>query len=381
MIGAGPAGLAVGACLRQAGVPFAILEQQKEVGSAWRSHYDRLHLHTDKAHSELPFAPYPKDYPKYPSRLQFVRYLEAYAERFRLTPQFGQAVTSLTWSDGHWETQTQVARYRSTNVVVATGNTRDPKVPSWPGQESFPGLVLHSSRYRNGEPYRGQRVLIVGCGNSGGEIAIDLCDHGAHPSIAVRSPVNVIPRELFGLPILSVAVVASMLPVSMADALTAPVLRLMYGDLTELGFRKLPYGPLAQIKRDSQIPLIDIGAIDLVKAGRVCVREGVERFVGNEVRFRDGKQEPYDTVILATGYRPRVDDFLRGVDALLDEDGTPIRSGVEAARGLFFCGFHVPATGVLHGIAREAKRIAADISRTSVGNRDGRRRPAGPSRG
>jgi cation diffusion facilitator CzcD-associated flavoprotein CzcO len=94
IIDAGPSGLAVGACLQLAGIPSLIFEQSQQVGAAWRRHYDRLHLHTDKAHSELPFAPYPKDTPRYPSRLQVIQYLEAYARQFQLEPRLGQQVVA-----------------------------------------------------------------------------------------------------------------------------------------------------------------------------------------------------------------------------------------------------------------------------------------------
>ena len=207
VIGAGPAGLAVGACLKRAGIPTLILEQSNKVGAAWHRHYDRLHLHTDKAHSGLPFVPFPKAYPRYPSRLQVIEYLETYARHFQLEPRFGQQVVVARHANGVWEVQTQDARYQALNLVIATGYNREPYLPSWPGQTSFQGALLHSSQYRTGEPFKHQKVLVVGFGNSGGEIAMDLWEHGAQPSLAVRSPVNVIPRELFGIPILAIGIV------------------------------------------------------------------------------------------------------------------------------------------------------------------------------
>lgn len=203
VVGAGPAGLAVGACLKRVGIPCVMLEQTAKVGATWHRHYDRLHLHTAKAYSGLPFVPFPKDYPRYPSRLQVIAYLEAYARQFRLEPRFGQQVIAARYANGCWEVETQDTRYQATNLVIATGYNREPYLPNWPGQVSFRGTLLHSSQYRNGEPFRNQKVLVVGFGNSGGEIAIDLWEHGAQASLAVRGPVNVIPRELFGIPILA----------------------------------------------------------------------------------------------------------------------------------------------------------------------------------
>ncbi len=368
IIGAGPAGLAVGACLKQAGIPCLILEQTDKVGSAWHRHYDRLHLHTDKAHSALPFVPFPKDYPRYPSRLQMINYLEAYARQWQLEPRFGQQVSAVRPVDGGWAVETQDAHYQARQLVIATGYTREPCLPTWPGQNSFRGAVLHSSQYRNGEPFKQQRVLVVGFGNSGGEIALDLWEHGAQPSLAVRSPVNVIPRELFGMPILAISILQSKLPPRLADALNAPILRAVMGDLTQYGLRPLPWGPLTQIQRSARIPLIDVGTIQLIKRGQITVRPGIEKFTEDEVIFTDGQSSQFQAVILATGYRPRVNTFLAGVKGVYDEEGTPLSSGDESSiPGLYFCGYSVASTGMLREINLEARRISAAIARKSAG--------------
>lgn len=369
VIGAGPAGLAVGACLRRAGVSFTILERHDAVGPAWRSHYRRLHLHTDKRHSALPFLPFPKACPRYPSRLEVVAYLEAYANVFGLTPRFGEHVRSVRRDGGVWAVETQQARYEASRVVVATGHAREPFVPTWSGSASFSGPLIHSSQYVDGQPFRGQRVLVVGFGNSAGEIALDLCEHGAETQIAVRGAVNVIPREIAGVPVLAIGIGAGLLPAPVADALTAPVLRALYGDLARYGLRKLPYGPLTQIRRHGQIPLIDIGTMALIRSGRLPVRSGIERFAGSEVHFRDGHRDSFDAVIAATGYRPRLDAFLQDADGILDEEGAPTRQAVAEARGLYFCGFHVSPTGMLREIAREAKRIAQAIAGAPAASR------------
>jgi indole-3-pyruvate monooxygenase len=367
VVGAGPAGLAVGACLKRAGRPALILEQCKRVGASWHRHYDRLHLHTDKAHSELPFVAFPKAYPRYPSRLQVIDYLETYARHFQLEPRFGQQVVATCHAKGVWELQTQDTYYQAMNLVIATGYNREPYLPSWPGQNSFRGTLLHSSQYRTGEPFKHQTVLVVGFGNSGGEIAIDLWEHGAKPSVAVRSPVNVIPRELFGIPILTIGIVQSKLPPRWADALNAAILRAVMGDLTRYGLRKLPQGPMTQIQRDARIPLIDVGTIQLIKGGQITVYPGIERFTEEGVIFTDGNHLKFDAVIMATGYRPRVNAFLEGASAAHDENGTPSSSGRETPiPGLYFCGYYVSPTGMLREIASEAQRISATIARKQV---------------
>ena len=361
IVGAGPAGLAVGACLRRLGEPFLILEQAHTIASKWRSHYDRLHLHTDKSHSELPYVRYPKAYPKYPSRSDVVRYFEDYASEFNLSPVFGQDVRSISRDDTSWIIETSQHAYRCDNVVVASGYSRVPALPEWPGTDSYLGEIVHSSAYKNGSSYSGQAVLVVGFGNSGGEIAIDLVEHGADVCVSVRNPVNILPKELFGIPILGIATLATRLPTTVADILTAPILRLKFGDLRELGLRKLPYGPLTQIKRDNRIPLLDIGTVDLIKRGQITVRPGITNFDPTGVTFDDDTESPFDAVILATGYRPMIQEFLH-LPPESTVNGTTIKSGVDIGSGLYLCGFFVSPSGMLREIAIEAKRIARQIA-------------------
>jgi len=367
IIGAGAAGLAVSACLKQAGISSIILEQSKQVGATWRKHYDRLHLHTDKKNSELPFAPMPKEYPRYPSRDQVVEYLEDYAKRFELDIRFDQQVMSARRENGQWQVQTQDTLHSSPNLVVASGYARQPLIPEWQGKESFPGKLIHSSEYKNGSEFKGQNVLVVGFGNSGGEIAVDLYEHGAKPSLAVRNAVNVIPRELAGIPILSIGIVQNKIPAWLADAMNAPILRMVIGDITKYGLRKLPYGPATQIQKDKRIPLIDVGTMKLIRAGHITVYSGVEKFSGNRISFEDGKEAEFEAVVLATGYRPRVNDFIQNASSAFDRDGTPTSTGKESSSpGLYFCGYYVSPTGMLREIAIEARQIGAAIAQKSA---------------
>ena len=363
LIGAGAAGLAVGACLKRAGIPNIILEQSDRVGATWRKHYDRLHLHTDKKNSALPFAPYPMDYPRYPSRDQVVKYLEDYAKRFDLDIRFNQQVTSTRREDGQWLVQTQESVHAAPNLVVAAGYSRQPLMPEWKGLESFRGKILHSSEYKNGSAFKGQRVLVVGFGNSGGEIAIDLYEHGAKPSLAVRNAVNVIPRELAGIPILSIGILQNKMPSWLADAMNAPILRVAVGDITKYGLRKLSYGPATQIRKDKRIPLIDVGTMQLIREGYVTVYPGVKEVSGNRIRFEGGTEAEFNALILATGYRPRVNDFLQDAKSAIDREGAPTSTGKESQiPGLYFCGYYVSPTGMLREIAIEAKQISAAIA-------------------
>jgi cation diffusion facilitator CzcD-associated flavoprotein CzcO len=363
VIGAGPAGLAVGACLKQANIQTIILEQSGKVGYAWHCHYDRLHLHTDKKHSELPFLSYPKEYPRYPSRTQVIEYLGSYAKKFQLDIRFHQQVVSAYFQSDKWYVRTQDTLYQTTNLVVAAGYNREPVHPQWPAHNLYQGAILHSSQYKNGEAFRGQRVLVVGFGNSGGEIAIDLWEHGAQPCIAVRSAVNIIPREIFGIPFLFLAIPEDKLSHLLADLINAPLLRLLIGDLSNYGLRKLPYGPMTQARNYAHIPLIDVGTIKLIKDGDLTVYPGIQEFAMDGVKFTDGQQAKFDAVILATGFCPRVNSFLKADSDIINQEGMPLQSGRETSMpGLYFCGYHVSPTGMLREIGIEAKRICKLIA-------------------
>jgi len=362
IVGASAAGLASAACLKRQGVDYILLEQSERVAVRWRNHYDRLHLHTNRGLSGLPYRPMPSSYPRYPSRDQVVAYLDDYAEQFQLAPRFGQTVVSIEPRDGGWMTITKETSYSSRFVVIATGNAREPQMPSFPGMDRFRGTVLHSRDYRSGAAYRGQSVLVVGFGNSGGEIAIDLYEQGARPALAVRGAVNVIPRDVFGMPVLAIAVYAPKGPPAVSDFLFAPLISLVVGDITKLGLRTLPYGPQQQIARDRRIPLLDIGTIKHIRESHIAAYPGITRFTEAGVVFEDGRELEVGAVIMATGYRPALHDFLPAAARVTDASGSPLVSGRESPlHGLFFCGFHVAPTGMLREIGIEAQRIARAI--------------------
>ena len=122
--------------------------------------------------------------------------------------------------------------------------------------------------------------MVVGFGNSACEIAIDLYEQGAKPSMAVRSPVNVIPRDVFGIPVLELSLAMNSLPPRFADTINAPLLRLLVGDITKLGLKKLPYGPLEQIQKNASIPLLDIGTIKHIRQGHIRIHDDIDQIEG-----------------------------------------------------------------------------------------------------
>lgn len=376
IVGASAAGLASAACLKRHGVDFILLEQGEQVAGCWRNHYDRLHLHTNRGLSGLPYRPMPAGYPRYPSRDQMVAYLEAYAEAFTLVPRFGQTAVLIEPGGDGWITHTQDASYRSRSVVIATGNTRRPHMPSFPGVDRFHGAVLHSRDYRHGAAFKGRSVLVVGFGNSGAEIAVDLYEQGARPALAVRGAVNVIPRDICGIPVVAIAACTAKIPPAVSDFLFAPLLSLAIGDITSLGLRKLRYGPQQQIARERRVPLLDVDTLSHMRDGHIAVYPGMVRFTETGVVFEDGRELTVDAVIMATGYRPALHEFLPAAARVTDAGGAPLVSGRESPLpGLYFCGFRVSRTGMLREIGVDARRIAGSIAT----GRRGAGRPLSPA--
>lgn len=362
VIGAGPAGLAAAACLRREGVQVSILEKAGQVGASWRGHYDSLRLHTSRGNSGLPDFPMPASVGRYAKRDDVVAYLEAFAAHHGLTPGFDTEVTKVSRRGDLWRVQAGDLAFDSEILVVAAGMTRHPFRPVWQGQEDFGGKIIHSSAYKSASPYAGQRVLVVGFGNSGGDIARDLADAGVAVDMSVRGPVNILPKELFGLPITSFGVLQKILPYRVADVLTAPVLRLVLGRPQDYGLQAAGKGPMAQVVEDGRIPLIDTGTLKRIKAGQIKVRPAIAALEANGARFADGQTGTYDTLICATGYRADLRDLLGGVAGVLDDAGAPLASGTAtAARGLYFCSYWVSPNGQLAQAAREAEAIVVDM--------------------
>ena len=362
IVGAGPAGLAVAAALRRKNVAFEILERNDTVGSSWRHHYDRLRLHTPKAHSALPFRPFPRDFPRYPSRDQVVEYLDDYARALELRPTFGVEVRCARTADGRWEVRTNRGTRRARHLVIATGFNRLPHRPSWPGLDDFAGPVLHSADYRNGQRFRSQRVLVVGFGNSGAEIALDLSECGAEAVIAIRGAVNVVPREILHVPITYLALASRRLPPRIADRLNALTIRLAIGNLARLGIRKRAEGPLAEIVEARRIPVVDVGTIAAIREGEIGLRPAIDSFSRDAVRFADGRSESFDAIVLATGYETGLSALFDGHASVLDEAGHPRSNARATAPGLHFCGFDIVPAGLIRQIAIEAVRIGDRIA-------------------
>ena len=367
IIGASAAGLASAACLQKVGVEFIIVEKYPQLATSWRNHYDRLHLHTSKKISSLPFISFNESLPDYPARRDVVSYLDNYATELNIRPVFNTEVLSVKKEGDSWITKTNSATYQSAFVIIATGLTHTPNMPVFKGMDSFNGEILHSSKFKNGAAFSGKNVLLVGFGNSACEQAICLHEHGAYPSLSVRSAVNVIPRDIFGFPILEIGKLTSKLPPSLADKINAPLIRMLVGDITKLGLKKSTYGPMEQIQKQKRIPLLDIGTIKLIREGFIKVYGDILWMEGNTVYFEKYQQQQFDAIILATGYHHKLDRFLNVCSNRIDDLNNPInRQNYFGKDGLYFCGFYVSPNGMLREIGIEANIIANDISKKSA---------------
>lgn len=369
VIGGGPGGLAAAASLRAQGVRAVVLEKSPGVAASWRHHYDRLHLHTTRRWSALPGLAMPRRFGRWVSRDDMVRYLEKYAEHHELEVVTGVEVNRIDpAADGTgWQLTATGGRVLTGRaVVVATGFNHTPRTPDWPGADTFTGELAHAAQYRNPAPYAGRDVLVVGIGNTGAEIAVDLVEGGAsRVRVAVRTAPHIVRRSTAGLPAQAPAVLVRRLPVRLVDRAADLMCRITLPDLTEQGLPRPEKGLYTRVE-EGAVPIQDVGLIDAVKTGRVVPVAAVESFDGDTVVLADGSRITPDAVIAATGYRRALEDLV-GHLGVLDAGGRPTVQGArtpQQAPGLYFTGFTNPISGNLREMALDARKIARKLART-----------------
>ncbi|XP_062204251.1 indole-3-pyruvate monooxygenase YUCCA1-like [Phragmites australis] len=376
IVGAGPSGLATAACLKARGVPSLVLEKDACVAASWRHRtYERLRLHLPRSFCQLPLAPFPPGTPPYPTRDQFIAYLDAYARAFGIEPRLGARVRSAAYDaaigfwrvtvDANGSEETTTTEYVSRWLVVATGENAE---PAWPedveGMNGYRGVVMHTSSYKRGDEFRGKKVLVVGCGNSGMEVSLDLFNNGAKPSMVVRDKLHVLPREMLGISTFGLsAFLLKWLPIKRVDSLLLFFSRLILGDTEKYGLSRPKIGPL-QIKNSTgKTPVLDIGALRKIKDGKIKVVPAINRFTENGVEFIDGGHtEDFDAVIFATGYKSNVPSWLKEQEFFSLSDGFPRKAFPHSWRGkngLYAAGFTRKG---LMGTSYDALRIAGDIA-------------------
>ena len=344
IIGASISGLASAAALQKQGIGYIIIEKEGQTAMPWRKHYERLHLHTNKRRSGLPFKKFGTMIPRYPDRRQVIDYIEEYQREFKIEPVFNTEAIVIRKEGKHWITETTNGGFESKYLIMATGAYGKPRPVAFKGLETFPGKVLHSSEYKTGVDFRGQKVLVVGFGNSACEIAIDLYEQGAAPVMAVRSAVNVIPRDVLGVPVLELSILLSHLSPRIADAISAPLIRWLIGDIRKLGLRPKPFGPLEQISREGKAPVLDIGTIQHIRDGHIKIYGEIDHIEGDVVYFSDGRKEVFNAIVACIGYD-------RNYVGLVETEGD----------GLYYCGYRISPTGQIREISSDAKRIAKEI--------------------
>lgn len=347
--------MAVARQLQRRSIPSVLLEQST-TGHVWAEHYDGLRLHTPKEVSALPCRRMPAELPRFPTGEQVRDYLAEYRDHFGLDVREGTVVDSARWCDGAWELATSAGPFEASALVAATGIWSRPVRPDLPGLSEFPGEVLHSAEYRNAVPYLNRRVLVVGAGNSGCEIAVGLADAGASVTLSVRSRVLFVPRPSSALFSSLSATALRLVPDGVVDVLVDQV----RPDHSDIGL------PPPQHSADTY-PVVGDELPDAVRAGRVELAGAVDRLEGDTAVFDDGSSRQVDAIVLATGFRPAL-DWLDGRAIRWSDRGTPVvdRYWRSVVHDRLCCvGFDYPNTeGWLQAVGRVSKRAAIGVERS-----------------
>ncbi|XP_060174869.1 probable indole-3-pyruvate monooxygenase YUCCA8 [Lycium barbarum] len=371
IVGAGPSGLAVGACLKEQGVSFVILEKSDCIASLWQKNtYDRLKLHLPKQFCQLPNFPFPQLYPEYPTKKQFIDYLESYARKFDINPMFNERVQFAKYDQSCklWRVKTispsgSEVEYICQWLVVATGENAEKVVPNIEGLKEFGGEVIHACDYKSGEKFSGKKVLVVGCRNSGMEISLDLCNHNAQPSLVCRSSVHVLPREIFGKSIFELAMfMMKWLPLWLVDKILLILTWFILGNIEKYGLKRPKLGPLELKNTQGKTPVLDIGALEKIRSRKINVVPGIKKFSCGTVELVDGEKLEIDSVVLATGYCSNVPYWLQESEFFSNEGfpKAPLPNSWKGKSGLYAVGF---ARRGLSGASADAIKIAQDIGK------------------
>jgi putative flavoprotein involved in K+ transport len=368
VIGAGPAGLATAAVLRRRGRRSVVLDRGERIGQSWLSRYECLRLNTVRWWSGLPGLAIPRRFGRWVKAEDYAGYLDLYAKHHQLDVRLGVSVERIKRGDRGWLVSTSTGEIAARNVVVATGYDREPFIPSWPGREVFAGELLHASRYRNARPLEGRSVLVVGCGNSGADIAVDLVRGGASKVwLSARAAPQIVPRTVGGIPMQTVAITTRRLPAWVGDSVVRIAQRLAHGDLTRYGVPRTEQPVSVQFGGSDVVPVIDVDFVNTVKRGGIEVVPAVEAFDGYKVICADHSVIVPNVVIAATGYRRGLESLV-GHLSVLAHDGRPLAHGPESpagATGLFFVGYTNPLSGNLRELAIDARRTANRVAAKS----------------
>ncbi|MFF4551297.1 flavin-containing monooxygenase [Streptomyces sp. NPDC001406] len=368
VIGAGPAGLAVARALAERGLPYTHIERHTRPGGLWdidnpgSPMYESAHFISSKTLSGFGGYPMPDHFADYPPHRQILSYLTSFAEAYGLKDriEFGTEVRSVAKNpDGTW-TVTRADGRAGTHrqVVVCTGAQWHPNVPDLPGD--FTGEVRHTVTYRSSAELRGKRVLVVGAGNSGLDIACDAARSADHAAISMRRGYWFIPKHLFGRPVDTIAAGGPHLPMWVQQKLFGGLLRLLNGDPRRLGLQKPDH------KLFETHPALNSLLIHHLQHGDITARPGIARTEGSTVHFTDGTSDDFDLILLATGYVHKVPVAQR----YFGDEQHPdlyLSSFSREHQGLFGVGFVETNSGAYQLFVGQAQLIASFIRDARAG--------------
>lgn len=371
IIGAGSAGLALAYQLKKRGIFPRIIDAAPQVAASWRSRHAQLTLNTHKSISNIPGLKLPKSYPAYPTRDQYVAYMENYVEFLGLPIEWNTVAQSLRQTAaGHWQVKTSNGMIESKQVVLCTGSDRVPHLPNWPGREKFQGSLIHAGAFRHAEDYRDQSVLLVGAGNSGVDIGNYLAKESLKPSwFSIRNSNWIAPKFLLG-PIQPLFSRLNFLPLSVIDVAIGLLHALFYRDLTRLGYPRPLQGAGALFKKSFMVPSLDDGFVAALRRRQFEVMPEIKCLTEDSVEFVNGRIVKPDAIICATGYRLGFEQLLGGLD-VLDTTGFPKFYADTASHqypGLWFLGVNTSLYGNFYIRRQESLRLAQKIKATLNNN-------------
>ncbi len=359
VIGAGASGLVAIKNLVEHGFDVDCFERETGVAGVWNRRHDRspiyasTHLVSSKPFTQFPDFPMPDDWPDYPDHAAILRYLEHYTDHFDLRRRiwFGTDVIRVEPAeDGYWDVTTRGARggsertQRYAALVVANGHNWSPKMPGYDGLREYKGQVIHASAYQDAAQLRGKKVLVVGAGNTGCDIAVEAAQQAAQCWHSARRGYWYAPKFTYGRPSDQIAdqLLAWRLPLAIRRWLLQRVVRRSVGDLTRFGLPKPDHKIL------ETHPIVNSQLVYYLGHGDITPVPDVERFDRNSVLLTDGREIEPDLVVLATGYLPRF-DFL--APELLGTDGNgrprlPLHAFSRANPTLFVAGLLQPDSGL-----------------------------------
>jgi thioredoxin reductase len=315
VVGAGSSGLAAAKNIREHGFPVEVFEREDDVGGNWNAKaensrvYSSVHLISSKPFTQYPDFPMPDRFPDYPHHSHLHAYFRAYMQHFGLAEviRFSTEVARIEPVDGgrRWDVtvrdratgEERTARYAG--VVIANGHNWFPKVPDYPGE--FTGEVLHSADYKEPSVLRGKRVLIVGAGNTGCDLAVEAAQNAAHTLHSTRRGYWYAQKYLFGKPADQVydLMLSLRLPKRVLQTMLERTISAITGDVTRVGMKKPDHRML------ETHPIVNQQLVYYVGHGEITPVDDIARFHGDTVEFTDGRREAVDLIIYCTGYLVR----------------------------------------------------------------------------